>query len=252
MTSAGQYNVTPEAVRSIVGNVGGIIMQTMTMVLELETMIVAPTSFATIGSAVASANTQMQGQQVATMRSLLTLLQQVNNLVKTSVDAYDTADHAVASGYGGQNATTGTTPTTTGLWSSPTGSLVASQAVGSGTGLAAQPGSVTNVVGYLNAAGLGNGANVPTASPHAFVSWLDASPQNQAGLGVIGVYSGTARGFGDVPGGVHNGDVIAIDTGSSGTTNQLGVIGNSGQLYNNGLVQPDFGDVATLRVYRPM
>ncbi|HEX5405648.1 MAG TPA: WXG100 family type VII secretion target [Pseudonocardiaceae bacterium] len=256
MVSTGQYDVTPEAVRSIVGNVGGIIMQTMNSVLQLESMIVAPTSFATIGSAVASANTQMQGQQVTAMRSLLTLLQQVNNLVKSSVDAYDSADQAVATGYGGGQP--GTTPTTTsGLWSSPAGAQVAGQAVSAGTGTAAaQPNSVSNVVGYLTAAGVGNQgtAAVPTSSPHDFVSWLDASPDNQAGLGVIGVYSGTARGFGDVPGGVHDGDMVVIDpgTGTSGAGTVLGVIGNSGQLYNNGLVQPDFGDVATLRVYRPM
>src|SRR5438128_12171340 len=99
MTSAGQYNVTPEAVRSIVGNVGGVIMQTVNTVLDLEKLVVPPTSFATIGTAVASANTAMQTQQVAAMRSLLSLLQQVNNLVKQSVDAYDTADQAVAQAY---------------------------------------------------------------------------------------------------------------------------------------------------------
>ena len=65
MVSTGQYDVTPEAVRSIVGNVGGIIMQTVNAVLELESMVVAPTSFATIGSAVASTNTALQAQQVA-------------------------------------------------------------------------------------------------------------------------------------------------------------------------------------------
>jgi hypothetical protein len=201
----------------------------------------------------------MQNQQVTAMRSLLTLLQQVNNMVKSSVDAYDSADQAVATGYGGQPGATGTTPTTsTGLWSSPAGAQVAGQAVAAGTGTTStQPGSVSNVVGYLTAAGVGNhtgAAAVPTSSPHDFVSWLDASPDNQAGLGVIGVYSGTARGFGDVPGGVHDGDMVVIDpgTGTSGAGTVLGVIGNSGRLYNNGLVQPDFGDVATLRVYRPM
>ncbi|HKN99812.1 MAG TPA: WXG100 family type VII secretion target, partial [Pseudonocardiaceae bacterium] len=117
----------------------------------------------------------------------------------------------------------------------------------------AQPASVSNVVGYLTAAGVGNpAAGIPTSSPHDFVSWLDASPEHQAQLGVIGVYSGAARGFGDVPGGVHNGDVVVIDPGAGDSATTLGVIANSGQLYNNGLVQPDFGDVATLRVYRPM
>lgn len=252
----GQYTVSPEAVRSIVGNVGGIVMQTMTTVLDLEKMIVAPASFATIGTAVASANTQLQTQQVTALRSLLSLLQKVNDLVRTSVDAYDSADQAVATGYGGRTAPAGTTPST-GLWSSPAATQVAAQAVGAGTGMSAQPTSVSNVVGYLTAAGVGQGAGhaaIPTSSPHDFVSWLDASPDHQAELGVIGVYSGAARGFGDVPGGVHNGDVVVIDPGSGAgdPATTLGVIANSGQLYNNGLVQPDFGDVATLRVYRPM
>lgn len=233
MTSAGQYPVSPEAVRSVVGNVGGIVMRTVNTVLELEAMVVAPTSFAGIGAAVASANTRMQGQQVATMRALLTLLQQISSLVGTSVDD-------------------GVTPSTSGLWSSPTGAVVASHAAGAGAGVSAQPGCVANVVGYLDAAGLTHGANVPTSDANAFVSWLDASPEHQAGLGVIGVYSGTARGFGDVPGGLRGGDVVAIDPGATGEVTQLGVIGNSGSLHNDGLVEPDFGDVATLRVYRPM
>jgi hypothetical protein len=260
MVSTGQYDVTPEAVRSIVGNVGGIIMQTVNAVLDLESMVVAPTSFATIGSTVASANTQLQEQQVTSMRSLLKLLQQVNDLVKQSVDAYDSADQAVSAGYGGQTGTTAGTPAVqTGLWSAPVGAQVAGQAIGAGTGTSTQPDSVSNVVGYLSSAGVGTQGvtGVPTASPHEFVAWLDASPDNQAGLGVIGVYSGAARGFGDVPGGVHDGDMVVIDpggTGSGGTGSAtvLGVIGNSGQLYNNGIVQPEFGAVATLRVYRPM
>jgi uncharacterized protein YukE len=253
VSTTGQYDVSPEAARSIVGNVGGIIMQTMNTVLSLESMVVAPTSFATIGAAVASANTQLQNQQVTTMRSLLTLLQQVNDLVKRSVDDYDSADQAVSAGYGG--GTTGSTPTTSaGLWSSPAGAQVANQAVAAGTGTSPQPDSVSNVVGYLTGAGVGSSAGVPTTNPHDFVSWLDASPDHQAGLGVIGVYSGTARGLGDIPGGVHNGDLVVIDpgAGASSANTMLGVIGNSGQLYNNGLVQPDFGDVANIRVYRPM
>jgi uncharacterized protein YukE len=251
MTSTGQYNVSPEAVRSVVGNVGGIIMQTMNTVLDLEKMVVAPASFATIGTAVASANTRMQAQQVTAMRSLLSLLQQVNDLVKRSADDYDSSDQAVAAGYGGQQGST-PAPQSTGLFSSSAGAQVAAQAVAAGTGPSSTPGSVGSVVGYLTSAGVGSAAGVPTSNPHDFVSWLDASPDHQADLGVIGVYSGTARGFGDVPGGVHDGDMVVVDPGSAGSGTALGVIGNSGQMYNNGLVRPDFGDVATLRVYRPI
>lgn len=257
MVTTGQYDVRPEAIRSTVGNVGGIIMQAVNAVLDLESMIVAPTSFATIGSAVASANTEMQAQQVAAMRSLLTLLQQVNAQVKQSADDYDSADGAVAQGYGGQTGGTGAATTTqTGLWSSPAAAQLASYAVGDSTGNSGQPHSASNMVGYLMGVGLGQqgGADAPTGSAGEFTAWLDASPDNQANLGVIGVYSGVARSFGDVPGGVHNGDLVIIDPGSSVSDSNtvLGIIGNSNQLYNNGLVQPDFGGVATLRVYRPM
>jgi hypothetical protein len=254
MTSPGQYNVTPEAVRSIVGNVGGIVIQAVNTVLDLERLVVPPTSFATIGSAVASANTAVQAQQVVALRSLLALLQQVNNLVKQSVDAYDSADQAIARGYGGQPAAVGTTPASaTALFSSPGAAAVAGQAISGSIGGTPQPGSVTNVLGYLTSAGVcPPGSAVPTTSPHEFVAWLDASPDNQAGIGVIGVYSGAARGFGDVPGGVLGGDMVIIDAGANGSGTMLGIIGHSGQLYNNGLVQPVFGDVATLRVYRPI
>src|SRR5882757_4294391 len=49
----GQYEVRPEAMRSAVGNIGGIIMQTVNAVLDLEKLVLAPTSFAMIGDAVA-------------------------------------------------------------------------------------------------------------------------------------------------------------------------------------------------------
>jgi hypothetical protein len=252
MTSAGQYVVAPEAVRSAVGNVGGIIMQAVNTVMELETMVVPPTSFAAIGSAVASANTSMQTQQVAALKSLLTLLQQVNNLVQRSVDGYDSADHAVAVSYGGN---TTSTSGGNGIWSGSAGGALANSAVAGSVGGPGTPHSVSTVLGYLNQAGLtGAGpTGAPTGSAASFANWLDASPDHQATLGVIGTYSGAARGFGDVPGGVHNGDLVAINPGSAafdrGT--MLGIVANNGQLYNNGLVQPDFGGLANLQVYRP-
>jgi uncharacterized protein YukE len=250
MVASGQFELQPEAVRATVGNVGGVIMQTITVLMDLEKMIVPPTSFATIGGAVASANTAMQGQQVAALRSLLNLLQQVNNNVKQAADAYDSADQAVSSGFGGTSQSA-TTTTANGLWSTPVAAQLASIAVSNSMGATGQPNSAGTVLSYLTQAGLTHSPqNVPTTTPQAFTSWLDASPDNQASLGVIGVYSGAARGFTDVPGGVHNGDIVAIDP--SGSNSMIGVIGNSNQLYNNGLLQPQFGDVATLRVYRPM
>ena len=249
MAAGGQYQLGPEAVRATVGNVGGIIMQTINVVLDLESMIVTPTSFATIGSAVASANTSMQAQQVLALRSLLKLLQDVNSLVKQSADAYDHADQAVSSAFGGTSHPAATTPSSS-LWSSPGASQLAGVAIGDSMGGAGQPHATDTVLSYLTQAGLTQSPQgVPTGSPQAFTSWLDASPDNQASLGVIGVYSGAARGFTDVPGGVHNGDLVVIDAGADPV---IGIIGNSNQLYNNGLLQPRFGDVATLRVYRPV
>ncbi len=247
MTSS-QYQVQPEAVRSTVGNVGGIIMQAVSTVLELEALVIAPTSFANIGSAVASANTAMATQQVTALRNLLNLMQQVNNLVKRVVDDYDSADQAVANSYGGNSRPSSTT--TSGIWSGSAAGQLATVAASGGTG---QPQSVSNVLGYLSQTGLAQGgtANVPTSSPTAFGAWLEASPDNQAALGVISTYSGAARGFSDVPGGVHNGDLIIIDPGSH-SIETIGIVDNNGQLYNNGLVQPNFGEVAVLSVYRPM
>ncbi|HEX4705992.1 MAG TPA: WXG100 family type VII secretion target, partial [Pseudonocardiaceae bacterium] len=247
-------------VLSTAGNVGGIITQAVSVVMDLEKMIVPPTSFATIGGAVASANTVMQGHQVTALQSLLKLLQDVTGLVKKVAAEYNAADQAVSQGYGGQGLTPGTTAAS-GLWSSTAGAQLANTAISASLGGPGQPQSVTNVVGYLNQVGLGQqgAATVPTGSTAQFTSWLDASPNNQAQLGVIGVYSGVARGFGDVPGGVVNGDMVIIDPGSaSGVVGasdpgmMLGIIGNSNQLYNNGLLQPNFGGLATLRVYRPM
>jgi uncharacterized protein YukE len=252
MTASGQFQIGPEAVRSTVGNVGGIIMQTMTALLDLEKMIVAPTSFATIGTAVASANTSMQAQQVLALRSLLNLLQKVADDVKKVADAYQSADQSVATGFGGGSQPTTSTPST-GLWSSPVAAQLAGLAISNSAGATGQPQSAGTVLSYLTQAGLAQSPQgVPTSTPHDFTSWLDASSSNQASLGVIGVYSGAARGFTDVPGGIHNGDLVAITPGSGASDTMIGIIGNSNQLYNNGLLQPQFGDLATLRVYRPV
>jgi hypothetical protein len=252
MTSAGQYVVAPEAVRSSVGNVGGLIMQAVNTVMELETMIVPPTSFATIGSAVASANTAMQAQQITALKNLLNLMTQVNNLVQRSVEGYDTADQAAAASYGGNTATT----SGSGIWAGGAASTLATSAVAGSVGGPGTPHSVSTVLGYLNQSGLTGGGptGAPTGSPAAFANWLDASPDHQAALGVLGTYSGAARGFGDIPGGVHNGDMVVINPGTTATDQStvLGIVANNGQLYNNGLIQPDFGGLANLQVYRPM
>jgi hypothetical protein len=254
MDSSGEYQVQPEAIRSTVGNVGGIIMQTVNVVLELESAVLATTAFAGIGTAVASANSTMQGQQVTTLRTMLNLLTQVNNLVKLSADGYEQADQAVSLSYGGSPSATPAPGA--GLWSSSTGAgtLVAAQAA-AGAGGPGSPQAVGNVLGYLDAAGVAQpGAQPPTDSPVHFSAWLADSTDNQAQLGVLSVYSGSARGLADVPGGVRAGDLVVIDPGSTAADQQalIGVIGGNNQLYNNGLLQPNFGGVANVQVYRPL
>jgi uncharacterized protein YukE len=240
----GQYEVRPEAMRSAVGNIGGIIMQTVNAVLDLEKLVLAPTTFAMIGDAVASGNIAMQAQQVAALQSLLKGLQAVNDLIKKSADAYAEADRAVAQGFGGGSAGTANTAS---LWSSPAAGLVAASAFNDSLGGAGDPHSVANVLDYLGHAGLGHDSSAGQFAHDSagFANWLDASPDHQAQVGVIGVYSGVARNLGDIPGGVHAGDVVVVDSA-------IGVAGAGGQLYNHGLITPDFGGLAMVRVYRPM
>lgn len=250
----GRFEVRPEAMRSAVGNVGGIILQTINAVIDLEAMIVAPTSFAMIGDAVASGNIAMQGQQVVAMQSLLKGLQAVNDLVRRSADEYDQTDRAIADGFGGDHPNS---QPSTSLWSSPVAGQVAAHALTDSIGGTGDPHSVGNVLNYLGQAGLGHDSSAGEFShdSNGFANWLDASPDNQTRVGVIGVYSGVARGFGDIPGGVHAGDVVVVDqgNGSSGSGNSvIGIAGTGGQLYNHGTVTPDFGGLSTVRVYRPM
>lgn len=240
----GQYEVRPEAMRSAVGNIGGIIMQTVNAVLDLEKLVLAPTTFAMIGDAVASGNLAMQAQQVAALQSLLKGLQAVNDLIKKSADAYDEADRAVAQGFGGGTAGTANTAS---LWSSPAAGLVAASAFNDSLGAVGDPHSVGNVLDYLGHAGLGHDSSAGQFAHDStgFANWLDSSPDHQAQVGVIGVYSGVARNLGDIPGGVHAGDVVVVGS-------EIGVAGAGGQLYNHGLITPDFGGLAMVRVYRPM
>jgi hypothetical protein len=181
---------------------------------------------------------------VAALQSLLKGLQAVNDLIKKSADAYADADRAVAQGFGGG---TSTTPSTASLWSSPAAGQVAASALNDSAGGAGDPHSVGNVLDYLGQAGLGHDSSAGQYAHDTtgFANWLDASPDNQTKVGVIGVYSGVARNFGDIPGGVHAGDVVVVNS-------TIGVAGVGGQLYNHGLLTPDFGGLAMVRVYRPM
>ncbi|MCU1683741.1 MAG: hypothetical protein JWQ81_4480 [Amycolatopsis sp.] len=253
MGGAGEYRAQPEAMRSTVGNVGGIIMQGINVVADLERAVVPPTSFATFGSAVASANVAMQSQQVTALRSLLTLLQQVNDSVKKSADEYQAADQAVANGYGGHPAPN---PSPSRIWGNSGAGALATSAINDSAGSSAEPGSVGNVLRYLGDAGLGQLGRHPITDTRFrgvadFNDWLDGNADNQARVGVIEVYAGTARGLGDVPGGVLGGDVVIVEPQAGGVQPVIGIAGDGGQLYNHGLVDPAIQGLAKVSVYRP-
>ncbi|WP_158888373.1 WXG100 family type VII secretion target [Amycolatopsis anabasis] len=253
MGGTGEYRAQPEAMRAGVGNVGGIIMQGVSAVADLERMILAPSSFAAFGSAVAAANGALQSQQVTALRNLLSLLQQVNDLVKRSADAYQAADESVAEGYGGRGEPA--TPASA-IWGSPHAGALAGHAVNDSAGAGGEPGSVGNVLRYMADIGLGELAEHPVSGSRFrdvadFNDWLGGDADNQARVGVVAVYSGTARDLGDVPGGVHDGDVVVVEPFPSGGEPIIGVAANNGHLYNHGLLDTGGHGLARVSVYRP-
>ncbi|MCW3815929.1 hypothetical protein ONA91_15910 [Micromonospora sp. DR5-3] len=247
MMTGSSYNVRPDAVRGVVGNVVGILLQVYSTVMELERLTLAPTSFAKLGSPVASANIAMQGQLVSTMRTLLQLLQETNDLVHRSANDYDAADQAVAAALGGglnsAGESTGPAPS----------AALAGYAINDSAGAAGEPGSVGNVLDYLSRARLGELSVQPLTDvtfrdARDFADWLDSSPANQERVGLLAVYSGSGR---DVSGLVHPGDVVVVQPFAADAGPVIGVAGANGQLYNHGAVgsAAAFGRV---RVYRPM
>ncbi len=250
---AGQYRAEPEAMRSAVGNVGGIIAHGINAVADLERLVVQPMSFATFGSAVAAANAALHSSQVTAVRTLLHLLQQVNGLIKASADAYQAADQDVASGYGG-----GHTPAATTIWGGGAhASELATLAINDSAGSTAEPSSVGNVLRYLGDARLGRLREHPITDTRFhgvadFNDWLAGDADNQARVGLIEVYAGTARSFGDVPGGVHSGDVVVVEPLLSAERDPvIGIAGEQDRLYNHGLVDARIHGLAKVSVYRP-
>ena len=253
-----QFMAQPEAMRAAAGNLGGIVMQAAGSVLELEKMIVAPPTFAGIGTSVASANTTMQAHQTTALQSLLTLLQDVNKLITVIADAYEMADKNAATGYGATTTPASTATTTASLWSNAAGAQLADAALAS-TGGTPTPHNASTVIGYMSQSGLGQlgtqgTGSMPTGSVASLTSWLDASPSNQVWAGVVGVYNGSARSLADVPGGVQPGDVVIVDPGAGAADQQptIGVVGGGDQLFNNGAISPDFGGTASIQVFRPL
>ena len=179
---AGEHRTEPEAMRSVVGNVGGIITHGINTVADLERLILQPMSFAALGSAVATASAALHSGQVCAVRTLLRLLQEINGLIKT------TADETGA----------GTTSTAS-IWGNSPGSELATLAINDSAGAAGEPSSVGNVLRYLDIARLCR--HPITAARFTgvadFNDWLTADAGNQARIGLIEVYAGTARTFGD-------------------------------------------------------
>jgi uncharacterized protein YukE len=251
---SGEYRAQPEAMRSTVGNIGGIIVQGINAVADLERTVIAPTSFATFGGAVAVANTAMQSQQVTALRRLLTLLQQVNDLVKKSADEYQAADEAVSGGYGGRPAPGGLLSQ---IWGSAGASELATHAINDSAGAAGEPRSVGNMLRYLGDMGMGQLGTHPITDARFrgvadFNDWLGGDADNQARVGVIEVFSGTARSFGDVPGGVLGGDLVVVEPMPQARGESvIGIAGDGGRLYNHGPVNADIHGLAILSVYRP-
>jgi hypothetical protein len=254
MGGIGEYRAEPEAMHAGAGNVGGILAHGLNALADLEKLVLQPTSFAGFGSAVAAANGALHTRQVTAVRTLLQLLQEINGLVKRSAEAYQAADEAVARGYGGGGAAS---PAPTSIWGSPHAAQLAALAVTDSAGAHGEPGSVGNVLRYLGDANLGRLAEQPVSGARFhdvadFNDWLAGDAGNQARVGLIGVYAGTARTFGDVPGGVHRGDVVVVEPLRSAVDPPvIGVAGEGGLLYNHGPVDPNLGGLARLSVYRP-
>lgn len=253
------FQIDPDAVRSIAGNIGGILMQAITLTRDLQRLTVPPTSYAEIGSAVATGGSALQDQQGQALHSLLEVVADITHEVSTVAATSRQLDSDIAGRLDRLNPGSASS-----LWTSPTAGQLASTAMADGVQHVGNGHSVDGVLGYMGSIGMGELPTHPvdTASfhsPTALADWLDTDPDNQTRLGVIGVYAGNSGNLTDVPGGVHPGDLVYVArwqlNGSdftAGTDAAVGVVGNDGQLYNNGAISTDWHGVTDLRVYRPL
>jgi hypothetical protein len=76
-------------------------------VRDLESLVIDVMSFAGIGSSVGAANVSLQTQLVGGLGKFITLINDINEHVRTAVDGYTDADAATAQGYGGNAAAGG-------------------------------------------------------------------------------------------------------------------------------------------------
>lgn len=246
MSADGEYAADPEAMRAAAGNLSGILVQAIGTVLDLEALAVPAEAFGALGADVAAGATEVRADQVRALRTLLDLLRDTGDAVRCSGDGYAEADRATAVSYGG---VAGGSAAAQPFWSSLPADRLAWLAIADSNGGGGTPYSVGAVLDYLSLTGMRD----PTCRPRvsdagAFADWLDASPDHQARLGLIEVYSGEAGGLTDVPG-MRRGDVVVAQPAAEPAV--IGIAGGDGELYNRGPVGADLTG-GWLRVYRPL
>lgn len=262
MTTGSRYEVRPEAVRGVVGNVFGTLMQLLATVVEMEGQQLPPTAYGAIGSPVAAASGAMQTQLSRSLRSLLSVLQETNELAQRSAADYEAADLTVAESLGG-GAAPAATPTVADapqgvpVDTGDLGGRLAHLVVADSAGGRGEPQAVDNVVAYLTEAGLGQLRHQPLTDVSfvdatAFADWLDTDPANQERAGLIGVYSGEMTRGDELSGVVQQGDVVVGQPlPAFGDAPVVAVAGDDGQLYNHGVVDAAPW-LSRVRVYRPI
>ncbi|MGA8114642.1 MAG: hypothetical protein WCA46_13335 [Actinocatenispora sp.] len=110
--SADSFQINPTAVRGVTTDVSGLTGNLGEVISGLESAVIETSAFATLGGAVASANSTLQSQLVSALRSALQLFQSINQHIGAASDDYAATDNAVAQGYGAdQNGAGQTTQT---------------------------------------------------------------------------------------------------------------------------------------------
>lgn len=105
MTTGSEFEIHPEELRSVVGNMTGILLNLYSVVQEMTGTSLTGSTFAVIGAPVAAADVAMKAEQATTLLSLLRLLKQINDGVNQVVQAYTRHDEHVATSFGGNPGT---------------------------------------------------------------------------------------------------------------------------------------------------
>ena len=250
---AGEYRAEPEAMRSAVGNVGGIIADGINAVPDLEAW---------------SCRRRRSRRSAARSPRRTPRCTQPGHRRPHAPEA---APAGQRPGQGQRRRLSGGRPgrrgrlrrqpatgaaTTSSIWGSPHASELATLAINDSAGAHGEPSSVGNVLRYLGDARLGRLGDHPITDTRFhgvadFNDWLAGDADNQARVGLIGVYSGTARTFSDVPGGVHSGrrrggrPLLFSDRRPSSASPATAASSTTTAC------SPRIGGLAMVRVYRP-